>query len=80
MAEKEMTFGRLVDSIQQVHGEMAAQAGKAVNISLTLRNRMIGYYIREYEQNGTDRSSYGDHRLVDELSIQLQSKGLDDHR
>ena len=75
MTAKELTFGRLVDSIQQVHGEMAAQASKAVNISLTLRNWIIGYYIREYEQNGADRADYGD-RLIDELATQLQAKGM----
>ena len=36
--KKELTFSRLVTSIRQIHDQMAAQAGKAVNISLTLRN------------------------------------------
>lgn len=59
MTEKKMTFGKLVDSIQLVHGEMAAQASKAVNISLTLRNWIIGCYISEYELRGADRAEYG---------------------
>jgi len=76
MPAKELTFGRLVDSIQQVHGEMAAQASKAVNVSLTLRNWIIGYYIREYEQNGADRAEYGE-KLLLSLSKKLIHSGLD---
>lgn len=51
------TFTRLVESIQTAHRELAARAGKAINISLTLRNWLIGCYITEYELNGKDRQS-----------------------
>ena len=57
----------LVISIQKVHEHMAAQAGKAVNVSLTLRNWVVGCYIREYEQKGEDRAGYGDN-LFEKLS------------
>lgn len=70
-----LTFSRLVDSIQSVHKQLAAQASKAVNISLTLRNWLIGCYIREYEQNGADRAQYGA-RLLDRLADRLH-EGLD---
>ena len=33
---------------------------RAVNISLTLRNWLIGCYIAEYELNGEDRAAYGE--------------------
>ena len=46
---RSLDFGALIASIRQVHKHMAAQAGKAVNITLTLHNWIIGYYIREYE-------------------------------
>jgi len=49
MVNNELTFDHLVDSIRQVHTQLASQAGKAVNTSLTLRNWMIGYYIEVYE-------------------------------
>lgn len=49
---------------------MAAQAGRAVNISLTLRNWIIGCYIAEYELRGSDQARYGD-RLLVELAKQL---------
>lgn len=68
------TFTRLVESIQTAHRELAARAGKAINISLTLRNWLIGCYITEYELNGKDRAEYGE-RLFAQLAKTL--KGLD---
>lgn len=53
------TFEQLVLSICDVNAALSAQASRAVNISLTLRNWIIGFYIREYEQGGTDRAQYG---------------------
>jgi hypothetical protein len=53
---KELTFEHLVGSIRGVDAELAAQAGRAVNISLTLRNWLIGWYIEEYELRGADRA------------------------
>ncbi|GAH66310.1 unnamed protein product, partial [marine sediment metagenome] len=38
-------FSALVAAIRQTHEYMTAQAGRAVNISLTLRNWLIGAYI-----------------------------------
>ena len=47
MADKlaSFDFSALVAAIRQAHEYMAAQAGRAVNISLTLRNWVIGCYI-----------------------------------
>lgn len=70
MKDKKFDFEILVHSIQQVHTELAAQVSRAVNLSLTLRNWLIGAYIAEYELNGADRAQYGDtllERLADEL-------------
>jgi len=55
-----MDFEFLVQAITQVHERMLVQAAKAVNVSLTLRNWLIGCYIREYELGGTDRAAYGE--------------------
>ena len=55
-----LSFEQLVAAIGQVHTELAAQASRAVNTSLTLRNWLIGCYIAEYELNGSDRATYGD--------------------
>jgi len=70
-----MTFTSLIGSIRQVHDELAAQANRAVNVSLTLRNWLIGLYIREYEQNGSDRAQYGE-SLLERLSQELQKSGV----
>ena len=63
----EWNFEKLVEVIRQVHEELAAQAGRAVNLSLTMRNWLIGAYIAEYELSGADRASYGE-KLLSELS------------
>ena len=60
MENNHFTFEALVTSIQQVHDQLATQASKAVNVSLTLRNWMIGLYIAEFELRGADRANYGD--------------------
>ena len=75
MAEKEqkMDFDALVTAIRQVHEQLAAQASKAVNISLTMRNWLIGCYIAEYELRGEDRADYGK-ALLAKLADELESK------
>ena len=67
----EWNFEKLVEVIRQVHEELAAQAGRAVNLSLTMRNWLIGAYIAEYELSGADRASYGE-KLLSELSQELR--------
>ena len=69
-----LDFGALVIAIRKAHEQIAAQACRAVNISLTLRNWVIGCYIREYEQRGADRAQYGQD-LLDQLSQRLQETG-----
>jgi predicted nuclease of restriction endonuclease-like (RecB) superfamily len=65
-----LTFARLVESIRTVHSETAAQASRAVNLSLTVRNWFIGCYIAEYELRGKDRAAYGE-GLLDSLAAEL---------
>jgi predicted nuclease of restriction endonuclease-like (RecB) superfamily len=64
------TFEALVRAIHGVDAELAAQAARAVNVSLTLRNWIIGCYIAEYELSGADRAAYGE-RLLDSLAAEL---------
>lgn len=54
MKDKPLNFEKLIGSIQQAHAELAAQASRAVNVSLTIRNWLIRTYIVEYEQDGSD--------------------------
>lgn len=65
------TLPELVQTIQQTHQELSIQANKAINVSLTLRNWLIGMHITEYEQQGKDRADYGT-ALLANLAIELQ--------
>jgi len=68
--QESLNFSTLVTSIQRVNEKMAAQAGRAINVSLTLRNWVIGAYIDNYELNGSDQADYGD-KLLSELAKRL---------
>jgi hypothetical protein len=37
-----ITFEHLVDSIHRIHTRLASQASRAINVSLTMRNWLIG--------------------------------------
>ena len=65
----------LVTTIARTHALFAAQASKAINVSLTLRNWLIGHHIAEYELQGADRADYGG-RLLERLAHQLGEAGL----
>ncbi|MEA1928814.1 MAG: PDDEXK nuclease domain-containing protein [Candidatus Auribacterota bacterium] len=65
-------FAALIVAIRKAHEHLAAQAGRAINISLTLRNWFIGAYIAEYELRGLDRATYGDSLLI-ELANRLKA-------
>jgi len=69
--KKKLTFTRLIDAIKAVDLELARQASSAVNISLTLRNWLIGLYISEFELRGLDKAGYGD-RLLANLAAELE--------
>ena len=51
-----MEFEMLADSIKQINDKASSAAKSAVNQLMTLRNWAIGYYIVEYEQDGSDRA------------------------
>lgn len=69
--KSELTYTSLIEAIQHIHDEIAAQTSRAVNVSLTLRNWLIGCYIAEYELRGADRAGYGD-RLLASLAAELE--------
>lgn len=70
-----MNFGSLTTAIERTHVHFQEQTTKAINVSLTLRNWLIGFYIVEFEQKGEDRAKYGS-KLVDSLAKKLNNKGL----
>ena len=73
MNNKRLNFDLLVQQIINADKQLVENALRAVNTSLTIRNWLIGAYIREYELNGNDRAVYGE-RLFSELAKEL--KGL----
>lgn len=79
MTTKQLDFANLVSAIQDTHETFATQASKAVNVCLTMRNWLIGYYIDEYELQGEDRPAYGDslYNTLSEKLNQINSKRVD---
>ena len=74
-----MDFESLVGRINQVQNVLQAQAAHAINLALTTRNWLVGYYIVEFEQNGEDRAKYGD-KLLNKLSAKINRKGFEPRR
>jgi predicted nuclease of restriction endonuclease-like (RecB) superfamily len=70
-----MNLNQLTDLIGKTDTELSRQAGKSVNILLTIRNWLIGCRIFEYEQHGEDRAKYGQ-KLIPELSKKLMEKSV----
>jgi hypothetical protein len=66
-----MNFDILIKQVEQTHDYLQKSAVAAVNINLTLRNWLIGLYIVEFEQKGSDRAAYGD-RLLEKMADKLR--------
>ncbi|MCL4207710.1 MAG: YhcG family protein [Pirellulaceae bacterium] len=74
---EQLNFTALVAAIRQTHEHCTSHVNRVVNVTLTIRNWAIGWYLREYEQNGADRASYGD-GLIDTLAERLKNEGIKD--
>lgn len=61
-----MKLNNLIEAIEKTQLALKRNALTAVNISLTIRNWVTGFYIVEYQQKGKDRAKYGE-RLFAEL-------------
>ena len=70
-----MNFNSLKQGIKTVSDSFRQNAIAAVNIHLTVRNWLIGFYIVEYEQNGEDRAKYGA-KLLQNLADGFNEDGL----
>jgi len=71
-----MTLPNLIATIDTVHQTFQTRALQSVSVNLTLRNFVIGYYIVEYEQNGSDRATYGS-KLIENMAKKLSHiKGM----
>jgi len=73
--EKQSNIESLIVAIRETSTFFQNQAQKQVNVALTLRNWVIGYYLFEYEQNGSDRAEYGE-QLYKKLSDRLIKSGI----
>ena len=74
-----MNYESLVGRINLIQDALQAQAAHAVNLSLTARNWLVGYYIVEFEQHGEDRAKYGEN-LLKKLAESLNRRGLGERR
>lgn len=70
-----MNFENLASRIKETNDFLQQNALKAVNMHITLRNWLTGFYIVEFEQNGSDRAEYGS-KLLENLAKKTAIKGL----
>ncbi len=70
------SLNTLVNNIDAAHNNIQSDVIRSVSSGLTLRNWVIGYYIVEYEQNGSDSSNYGD-KIISTITSKLKHiKGM----
>ncbi len=68
-------FDSLVKHIQDTSDVLQQDARLVINRNVTTRAWLIGFYIVEYEQHGSDRAKYGDN-LLQILSQRLDGKSF----
>jgi len=73
--QSNINFSRLIIQINQTNDRFKRQAVKSIDKLLTVRNWLIGAYIFEFEQNGTDKAKYGS-KLEEKLAEKINQKGL----
>jgi len=65
----------LVSIIGETQHYFKLQASRQVDTALTLRNWLFGYYIAEYELNGSDKAEYGQ-KIFKEIANRLEKQGF----
>ncbi len=70
-----MIFEELTKLILNTHDSLQQYAIRAINIGLSIRNWITGYYIVNYEQLGEDRAKYGEH-LLEKIAFDIKNKGI----
>ena len=71
------SFDHLSHLVTQLHNSAYTASIKAVNRFATVRNYIIGFYIVEYEQHGSDRARYGD-KLLKRLTEKVNRRGINE--
>jgi predicted nuclease of restriction endonuclease-like (RecB) superfamily len=72
---KPMNFETLLVLITDTQQHLQRRALQSVNQLLTIRNWLIGLYIVEYEQHGSDRAKYGK-KLLQRLAQELKENKI----
>ena len=75
LIEENYNLDRLISNIVNIDNSLRNKATSAINSLLTLRNWLTGYYIVEYEQNGSDKAKYGT-KILQEIAENLKSKNI----
>ena len=75
--ETSFSFDHLSDMVTQLHNSAYTASVKAVNRFATVRNSVIGFYIVEYEQHGSDRAKYGE-KLLKRLAERVNKRGINE--
>ena len=75
--ETAFSFEHLSDLVEQLHTSAYSASVKAINRFATVRNYVIGYYIVEYEQHGSDRAKYGE-KLLKRLAEKVNKRGINE--
>jgi hypothetical protein len=70
-----LNISTLISEISGLHSYLQQQAFQQVNSALTIRNWMVGLYILEYEQNGSDRAIYGA-KVLKEMEARFRKNGI----
>ncbi|WP_188931437.1 PDDEXK nuclease domain-containing protein [Puia dinghuensis] len=70
-----MDFSELISALFKINEGLREQSFRAVNLSLTLRNWFFGFYMVEFEQNGSDRAGYGN-ALLANISAEMKRQGI----
>jgi len=70
LVPSEQNFAHLVELCRKTHLELQSRVKRAIDAHLAVRNWLMGHYIVEFEQNGSDRAGYGT-QLLEQLSQEL---------
>ncbi|MDP2888237.1 MAG: PDDEXK nuclease domain-containing protein [Bacteroidota bacterium] len=70
-----MEFNQLIEHIATVSFQLQRRALQSVDQLLVMRNWLVGFYLVEYEQAGTDRSNYGD-KLLEAIESDCKRQNL----
>ncbi len=72
-----MNFELLVNTIQATHNQLQQNAIRSVNIHLTIRNWLIGFYIVEFEHFLVDHNLNYTYKLSTATGVEVRAPLLD---